>query len=158
MKTLVLGLGNSILSDDGVGLYIAQEIKQKINSPDVTVTWTEAGGINLLEYLIGYDKVIIIDAVLTGKGAPGTITRYDGNTINACRHANSTHGIDFASLVELGRMLQFAIAEQIVLFGIEVRDVSSFQEKCTLEVERAVPACAESVIQELERTTDSVLL
>ena len=157
MKTLVLGLGNSILSDDGVGLYVAQEIKQKISRPDVSVAWTESGGINLLERLIGYDKVIIVDAVLTGKAAPGTITRFDVNKANACRHANSTHGIDFASVVELGKMLQLAITEQIMLFGIEVRDVSSFQEKCTIEVERAIPVCAGLVIQELDSITDTVL-
>jgi hydrogenase maturation protease len=150
MKTLVLGLGNTILCDDGVGIYVAKEIKQRISRPDVTVTWTESGGINLLEHIIGYDKVIIVDAIASGKAAPGAITRYEMSSMNECRHANSTHGISFASVIELGRMLHLAVAEQIILFGIEVRQVFSFQEKCTLEVERAVPFCAESVIQELE--------
>jgi hydrogenase maturation protease len=54
MKTLVLGLGNDILSDDGVGIYVARELKKIIHSQDITVAEASLAGIGLLDMLAGW--------------------------------------------------------------------------------------------------------
>lgn len=74
MKTLILGLGNTILSDDGVGIRIIEELQSRISDPDITVSETNVSGLSLLDIIIGYDKVIIVDAIQTVGGKPGTFT------------------------------------------------------------------------------------
>jgi len=76
MKTIVLGVGNPILSDDGVGIHVSQQIKQRIKDPNVIVEEALTGGMNLLDLILGYDKAIIIDAVKTNGGRNGEVHRY----------------------------------------------------------------------------------
>ncbi len=66
MKTLVLGLGNDILCDDGAGLYVARELKKTLaNRKDFSVAEASLAGLGLLDLLAGYDKAIVIDAIQT---------------------------------------------------------------------------------------------
>ena len=60
MRNLVLGMGNLILGDDGVGLHIVQELAKRIEGEDIDVKDASIGGLSLLETLIGYGKAIII--------------------------------------------------------------------------------------------------
>ncbi|MBE3050465.1 hydrogenase maturation protease, partial [Candidatus Bathyarchaeota archaeon] len=67
---LVLGVGNPILSDDGVGIHVARELKKR-EMPGVDVEELAASGLELLDVVRGYDKVVIIDAIQTTNGRPG---------------------------------------------------------------------------------------
>ena len=154
-KTLVLGLGNPILSDDGVGLQVTSQLKSAVDLPDVSISDTELGGINLLELLIGYERAIIVDAIKTPEGEPGQIYQLSSESLHATRHTDSTHGISFASLIELGRKLHLALPRDIILFGIEAGDVSTFGEDCSPAVKRAIPVCVEKVRQKLNEVITS---
>jgi hydrogenase maturation protease len=149
MKTLILGMGNPILKDDGVGLRVAEELQDKIHSQNTTVMVTELGGINLLELLVGYDQAIIIDSIKTSKGKPGHIYRLSPESILGSRHTNSTHGIDFADMLKLGKRLGMMMPQKIVIFAVEAEDTSTFGEKCTLAVNRAISVCKKRVIKEI---------
>ncbi|MBI5713137.1 MAG: hydrogenase maturation protease [Chloroflexi bacterium] len=65
MKTVVIGLGNPILGDDGVGWRVVEAVQEQINDSSVDVDCAAVGGITLMEHLIGYDRAILIDAVIT---------------------------------------------------------------------------------------------
>ncbi|MBA7634936.1 hypothetical protein ES703_42535 [subsurface metagenome] len=151
MRTLVLGLGNPILSDDGVGIWVAKELESKLDQQEVTVMETSLAGLNLLDLLVSYDKAIIIDAVQTVGGKAGQIYRLEPSTFDATRHTATPHDVNFATALELGNRLGLALPQQIIIFAIEVANVSSFSEECTPEVERAVPVCVEKVFEELRR-------
>jgi hydrogenase maturation protease len=146
MKTLVLGLGNPILRDDGVGLRVARELKPKINRPDVTILETELGGLNLLELLIGYDRALIVDSIKTKKGKPGQIYQFSPESLRGSRHTDSTHGINFSAVIELGRRLGMDLPDEIIIFAIESEDVNTFSEDCTQSVKRAVPTCVRKIV------------
>jgi hydrogenase maturation protease len=150
MKTLVLGLGNDILSDDGVGIYVARELKKIIHSQDITVAEASLAGIGLLDMLAGHDKAIIIDAIQTKDGKPGQIYRLDSASLAATRHTASTHNVNFAAALEIGRQAGIALPEQITIFGIEAVDVSTFSEDCTPDVKKSIPGCLEMVLQEID--------
>ena len=149
MKTLVLGLGNSIISDDGVGLYVARELRNALNRDEITVAEASLAGLGLLDLLVGYDKAIIIDAIQTSSGKPGQIHRLKSNLFDVTRHTASTHNVNFAAALELGRQVGLDLPRQIVIFAIEVADVSTFSEECTPQVKKAIPKCVEMVIQEI---------
>jgi len=155
MKTLVLGLGNPILSDDGVGLRIAAELKSRLSQQEATIMETNMAGLGLLDLLAGYDKAIIIDAIQTVDGKAGQIYRLGPEVFNTTRHAISPHDVDFATALELGNMLGLTLPKQIVIFAIEVVDVDTFSEECTPEVRQAIPVCVEMVIREIKEDFDA---
>lgn len=150
MKTLVLGLGNSILCDDGVGIRVAREVAKQFDCPQVTVGETSAAGLRLLDSIVGYDKVIIIDAIQTKEGQAGQLYRMKPEDFSFAQHFSSPHQINLATALELGRMLGLRMPREITVFAIEAKDIASFSEKCTPEVEQAIPEVVEMVLAELK--------
>ena len=149
MKTLVLGLGNPILSDDGAGIRVAQEVGNQLNDPQVTVAETSEAGLRLLDSIIGYDKVIIIDAVQTEKGQAGQIYHMGPEDFSFTKHFSSPHQINLVTALELGNALDLAMPQKITIFAVEAKDITTFSEKCTTEVEQAIPKLVKMVMEEL---------
>jgi hydrogenase maturation protease len=154
MKTLVLGLGNPILRDDGVGLCVAREVEATIDRPDVTVSETELSGLRLLDILTGYDRAIIVDAIETRDFMPGQVLRLTPDALDGAKHLSSVHDVNFATALDLGRKLGLSLPGEIVLYAIVVSDTGTFDENCTEEVQRAVPVCVEMVLNELGPQAD----
>ena len=149
-KTLVLGLGNPILSDDGAGCRVAAALKEKENTLDVEVMEAGIANLDLIDLLSGYEKVIIIDAIQTKRGKPGKIYRFGPNALANTRHAGNPHAINIATAIELGKKLKIKMPQEIIIFAIEAEDVNSFSEECTPAVSKAVPECVDMVMRELE--------
>jgi hydrogenase maturation protease len=148
-RTLILGLGNPILSDDGIGCHVAMALEDRLQEPEADVLEASIAGLDFLDLLTGYDKVIIIDAIQTGAGTPGQIYRLEPEILADTRHAGTPHDVNLATALELGRELQLPLPQQVIIFAIEVKDVTSFGEECTPEVLKAIPACVEMIVQEL---------
>ena len=149
MKTLVLGLGNPILSDDGVGIRVAHEVSNRLKNPQVSVSETSAAGLSLLDSIVGYDKVIIIDAIQTEKGQAGQIYRMKTEDFSLTKRLSSPHQVNLATALELGKMLGLAVPERITVFAVEAKDITDFSEKCTPEVEKAIPEVVRMVLEDL---------
>ena len=149
MKTLVLGLGNPILSDDAAGIRVAHEVGEKLNDPEVTVAETSEAGLSLLDSIVGYNQVIIIDAIQTKKGQPGQIYRMGAEDFSLTKHFSSPHQINLVTALELGKMLNLAMPQKITILAVEAKDITTFSEKCTPEVEQAIPEVVKMVLQEL---------
>ena len=149
MKTLVLGLGNPILSDDAVGIRVAQEVGKKLDNPQITVSEASVAGLSLLDSIVGYDKVIIIDAIQTEKGRAGQIYRMGVDDFSLTKHFSSPHQINLVTALELGKMLNLAMPQEINILAVEARDVSTFGERCTPAVEKAIPKVVKIVLEEL---------
>jgi len=142
-------MGNPILSDDGIGIHVARALEGRVNQERVTVTETSLAGLNLLDLLANFDRAIIIDAIQTVGGKAGQIYRLEPGVFNATRHASTPHDINFATALELGKKLGLPLPQQIIIFAIEVADVSTFGEECTPEVERVIPMVSDMVMGEL---------
>jgi hydrogenase maturation protease len=155
MKTLILGLGNTILCDDGAGIRVAEELESRLSNPETTVLETSLSGLSLLDILVGYDKAIIVDAIQTVGGKPGAIYRLDPDALQVSRHAASPHDVNLATAIELGKKLGLALPREIVIFAIEVADVTTFSEECTPELKKAIPVCVEMVIKEVTGKPDA---
>jgi hydrogenase maturation protease len=149
MKTLVLGMGNPILSDDGVGIRVAQEVGKQLDDPQVTVAESSLAGMSLLDFMVGYDQVIIIDAIQTPEGNAGQVYRMGSEDFSSAKHFSSPHQINLITALELGKMLNLAMPQKITIFAVEAKDVTNFSEKCTPEVERAIPEAVKMVQEEL---------
>ena len=151
MKTLVLGLGNPILTDDGIGIHVVREMATRPLPNNVTCAEASLGGLRLLEIIAGYERLILVDAIQTADGRPGDIYRLSGNDLRASLHAGSTHDLSFSGALRLGRSMGMALPdnENIIILAIEVVDVLTFGEECTPEVVAAIPRAVEAVLAEL---------
>jgi len=155
MRTLVLGLGNPILSDDAVGLHVARELRTRLKArPDVDVDEGCRGGLRLMERMVGYDRAIVIDATRT-KRRPGAIGRLPVEAL-PMRHTASLHDADLVTALKLGREVGIDLPgpEDIVLIGIEAADVTTVSGKCSPEIAAAVPKAVEAVIAALDEGVD----
>lgn len=148
-RTLVLGLGNPLLTDDGVGLRVVAQLRSAlVAQPGLELAEDYWGGLRLMERLVGYDRAVIIDAQRSG-APPGTV-RVLAAEAPPTRHGSSAHDVDLWTALEFGRRAGAALptADNIRIIAIEAAEVDTFGQECTPAVAAAVPA-AVAVAQSL---------
>jgi len=152
LKTLVVGLGNPILTDDGIGIYAVRAAAAQCQRDDVTFAEASVGGLRLLDVIAGYERVVLVDAIQTRDGRAGDIHRLHPNDLRASLHSGSTHDLSLTGALALGRGLGLTLPgdEAITILAIEVEDVLTFGEACTPAVAAAIPRAVEVVLAELE--------
>lgn len=150
IKTLIVGLGNTLLSDDGVGIYVARECRQMPDFKNTTIIEGGMDGITLLSLLTDYETAIFIDAVQSGEREAGYIYRIEPADFNEAFFPGITHGIDLVTALELGKKMELTMPGKIVIFAIEAADISTLRETCTPAVREAIPICIEMIIREMD--------
>jgi hydrogenase maturation protease len=148
-KTIVLGMGNPILSDDSVGIRVVRELEGKLDPAKYTIVEASLGGLRLMEAIAGYDSAVIVDAIQTVDGVPGTIYRLTEADFNQTRYATNPHDVNFATAIELGSKVGLKMPQDYSIFAIEVEEILTFSEQCTPAVEAAIPQAVEMVLEEL---------
>lgn len=152
-KTLILGLGNPILTDDGVGVLVAEEIRTHLNStPDIDIKEVSIGGLTLMETMIGYERVILIDAIIKGSGTPGTFHKLsleELHSLSPPRHLSSPHDVTLTTAIDVGRKMGLPLPDIITIFAIEVENITDFSDRPTPAVAAVIPVVAQAVLNEL---------
>ena len=151
MSTLVIGLGNPLVTDDSVGLRVAAALRERLaGRSDVAVVEDYWGGLRLMEQMVGYDRAIVIDAICSGAAA-GTIHHLATGDMPTQRSASS-HDMSLPTALTLGRQagLRLPEDEAISLVGIEAEDILNFGETCTPAVAAAVPRAVADVLAALD--------
>ena len=152
MKTIVLGVGNLILGDDGVGVHVANELKKHINDPNITIDEAITGGMNLLDLLLGYDKAIIIDAVKTENGENGEVKRLPLSNFSTM-HSCNPHDVSLIEAIELAKKMgEKKIPQEIIVIGIMMKQIPcEFKEKLSKKIAIAVPKAVEMTLNEIKK-------
>ena len=128
---------------------MARRLKER-NIPEVTVDELAASGLELLDVVQGYDKVVIIDAIQTTKGKAGEVRVLAEKDFERSVHGSSPHGINIATALALGRKLvPKDMPKEVVFYAIEVEDLLNVSEKLTPKVAEAVPGIVERIEREL---------
>ncbi len=157
MKTVIIGLGNPILTDDGVGVKAAYALKNQLAArswlPATPVDVMEAsvGGLRLMEMMIGYDRAILVDAIRYGRNHPGHMHRMtldELRTISPTQHSASAHDTTLVTALDAGHAMGLHLPKEVVIFAIEVENVSEFGEEPTTAVSAAIPEVVTAVINE----------
>ena len=155
MRTLVIGLGNPILTDDGVGVLVARAVERSLASKptgQVDVTEASVGGLRLMEMMAGYQRVILIDAVVGAGAEPGAIQRWtlaDLCRVAPSQHLASAHDATLPTALEAGRRLGMALPDDVVIYAVAAQNVLDFGDRPTQAVEAAVPLVTTAVLAEL---------
>ena len=148
-ETVIIGMGNRLLSDDGVGFAVAVAVAECLkHRMNLTVTELPTGGIRLMEAMAGYRRAVVVDAMLSG-ASPGTVRRFDPRSFVTTKNTFSSHDTDFASAYDLGRLVGIPLPEQVSFWGIEAREFDLFSEQFTDEVAAAVPLAVKQIVAEI---------
>ena len=145
MKTVIIGLGNTVLSDDGAGVYVARLLAGRFDTDDVSVVEMDAAGMNLMETLGGFDRAFLIDAILLNNEIPGTVFRLRTDDLQITPRLSSCHDIDIVTALELGRQLGLHMPEEVTILAIQGDDMKTLCEECTPTVEAVLEPLADEV-------------
>lgn len=154
MKTIIVGLGNPILGDDGVGWRVADEVKAQLRPDDgMDVVCLSLGGLGLMEHLIGFDRAIIVDAFIAEKDDIGSIlirSLKDMPNYSAF-HTTSGHDTSLLDAIELGRSMGAHLPDDVAVIGIAIQRISEFGENLSPQVEDCVSQAAHIVLNLLDK-------
>lgn len=148
-KVVVIGVGNILLRDEGIGIHAAGHLKRLYDFPaNVEIVDGGVGGLNLLPYMERTKNLIIIDAV-RANAEPGAVFRFTQKDISTkVKYKTSLH--------EMGLQEVFAIANatgkgcpETVIIGIQPKDISSYGMELTPAVEAKLPDVLNAVLSEL---------
>ncbi len=138
-RILLLGLGNDILSDDAIGLRVVAALKERLAANEnITVLESSEMGLALLDLIIGFETVVIVDAVQTGKVPTGFVHEIDGSDLQASATL-SPHFLGIGEMLALGTRLGFSMPGNVRIFAIEVADPFTVGTALTEPLEEAFP-------------------
>jgi len=147
-KALVLGLGNILLSDEGLGVRVVQRLEESYRfPPEIQVMDGGTLGLDLLPYLEGVDHLLVIDALEMGE-EPGTVTRLVGDEVPASLSVKiSPHQMGLADLLAAAR-LQGLYPQEVVLLGMQPGSIETGLD-LSPPVESQVDRLIDEVLMEL---------
>ena len=171
MKTLVIGLGNPILGDDGVGWRVAEEVAKLLPSPpsplpsgrvpvrvegrrgeeEVEVDCASLGGLSLMERLTGSERVILVDAIFTGTKPVGTVSQFTLSDLPdlTAGHSASAHDTSLRNALYVGRGMDMLLPkdENVIVVAIEAEKVYDFSQELSPAVAEAVPQAVKAILE-----------
>jgi hydrogenase maturation protease len=130
-KRMILGVGNDILMDDGIGPKTVKALEERYSLPDVEYQTTTLGGLDILELINGYDWVAFIDAIKTKGGIPGSVYEFTPEDFKETLHLTNIHDISFLTAIELGKQLGLTIPGTMHIFAIEIIEDQVFGNEFT---------------------------
>jgi hydrogenase maturation protease len=144
VRTLILGLGNDLIADDGIGIAAALAVAPLV-AGRAEVHTTALHGIALLEELLGFDCVIILDACRSGENPPGTIRELALADLPPVI-VPSPHYTGLPEMYALAKQFSMDFPKDIRILAVEAVDLESFGGEMTPAVRAAIPEMCRRVL------------
>lgn len=158
MKTLILGLGNELYGDDGVGIHVVRELRKEFESAkkrrrkprNIDFEECSLSGLALLEVIVGYETLLIVDTIKKAKASTGKIHILEEKDLRYIP-GPSPHYISVPQTLEIGRKLQLKVPSAVKVVAVEAKNMYNLGEGLTEEMKKAVPAIAKKIKNILAR-------
>ncbi len=148
-KTIVVGLGNPMLGDDGVGCLVAEQLMQQPGLAGVEIESLAVGGLTLMEHMVGFERAIVVDSINLGDAPLGSVHSFAleelPNPFGG--HLGSSHETNLQTALQIGRELGAALPAEVRVVAIASPYVYDFSDQLTPPVEAAVPQAVAAVLQ-----------
>jgi len=170
--TLLIGLGNPILGDDAVGWRIVESVEGSISgdpryhtryrpldsksiqqNSNVEVDYLSLGGLSLMERILGYDRVILVDSMETGLKPPGSVSTYSLADLPnpSAGHSASAHDTSLMTALQTAEAIGAKIPAQVDIVAVEAIQTFQFSEELSETVSQAVPEAVNAVFDLLNK-------
>jgi hydrogenase maturation protease len=159
--TLVVGMGNPVLGDDAVGWRVVEELQRRLDGGAAASAGAQdgriqtdclaLGGLRLMERLVGYDRAIVVDAIVTGERPAGSIAwgELPAPATAVPTHTGSAHDTTLETALRLGRALGASLPSEVLVLAIEAGPCFEFGEELSPPVAAAVPRAVDLLLREL---------
>jgi hydrogenase maturation protease len=137
IKLLVLGIGNPILGDDGIGPRIVEDLKPEFRDVDFLSSYICC--IELLEQIQKYNHLLIVDATISTEKDPGAIAQYTIDNYQDTLHLDNYHDVSLKELILLGQKLGYIMPEKIDILVVNVCEDKVFSTDFSPEVKEKYP-------------------
>lgn len=149
-KVLVLGVGNTIRGDDGMGIHLARRLRGALPEK-FEIRELPTAGLDLIDALSGYVKAILIDAVQTPEGKPGEVYRLSLQEFKNCFNLSSMHALDLSQVLELGKKIAKKHMPQVEIIAIEAKRINQFSEELSPQLKNNFDKIFDTVRTEIMR-------
>ena len=147
MKTLILALGNPILSDDAVGWEVADRLAAQLTNAEIIKS--SAATMDVIPRLAGYDRLVVVDAVKLGNAPVGTVHRLSLDDLADTVRLSSPHDINFATAFKMAEDWGYDIPADTRIYAIEVQELLKFSETCTPKVAQQLDSITSEILSDL---------
>ncbi len=144
-KILVLGIGNDILTDDGIGPRLIRDLSGMVRNPDFMFEPASCGGLEIMEHIRGYKKVIFIDAIRTREGKPGDVYYFTLSDFKETSHLSSLHDINFLTSLKLADTLRLDLTSDLHIIAVEIVEDLEFSEEFTPALRERYPVTLQEI-------------
>lgn len=143
---LVLGIGSPYVTDDALGFRVLDEVR-KLNPAGVDFEEASVSGLDLIEIMLDYERVIVVDAILTGTYPVGKVMVLGEDSLSATVHGVNPHEMNVGTTIALGKQLEpERMPKEVIFVAVEVNDVWTVNDRMTPEVEAALPEAVQTVL------------
>jgi len=147
-KTAIVGLGNPSHGDDGVGPVVARQVCDLLRGKaNVDLLEHAASAFSLVERLVGYQRAVIVDALIDVQAEVGTVNQVEIQELSSCSFL-SFHTAGFHDILTLARMVGLEVPSTIVVYGIAIKEPESFSEELSAELSARLPQIVKAVAAE----------
>ena len=150
-RILVLGMGNPLISDDAVGLLIAEEVEKRVERNDVEVKYGEVAGFRLVDLMAGHQIAIIVDAIMSDRAPVGEAYWLELDKLRSPLRTKSNHNIHIADALDLGRGLGMDMPHTVRVLAVEVEDCCTLCEQVGPRALESIPTAVEMIIEEIDK-------
>jgi hydrogenase maturation protease len=159
--TLLIGLGNPILGDDGIGWKVVEQAEALLagrseserEQHPVDVLYLSLGGLSLMEHMEGYQDVVVVDSILAKNKPNGTVYSLplSGLPDFSSGHSTAIHDTSLATALTVGRKMEMELPEDVWVVAVAAEYVFDFTEELSPLVEAALPTAVEVLMDVLHK-------
>jgi hydrogenase maturation protease len=132
-------MGNDILTDDGIGIKITKVLEKEFSYPNIIYDTLSLGGLEIIEYIKDFTTVIIIDAIKTMNGIPGTVYQFVPEDFKETLHLSNIHDISFLTSLQLAKDLEIETPKNVHIIAIEILEDMVFSDDFTPQIQEKYP-------------------
>lgn len=148
--TLVVGLGNPILGDDGVGWRVVEELRRRLGDrqAEIEIDCASLGGLSLMERMLGYRWVILVDSMETGQVALGSVRAFPLGALPdpLSGHSASAHDTSLPTAIQAAKAMGAEVPLRVDVVAVEAGLTRDFSEQLSPRVAKAVPVATQAVM------------
>lgn len=146
-KILVLGMGNDIMGDDAAGLVAARRLEEKLNTGGgVDFCLISSAGFILMDVMEGYNKVLVLDSVLSDEKSAGSIRELDESELMG-KYSGSPHSTGLPEIIELAKRLELDFPDEFRALVIGINEKGVLRESLSIIIEKRIPLFTEKAVQ-----------
>ncbi|MFX0151300.1 MAG: hydrogenase maturation protease [Candidatus Hodarchaeota archaeon] len=150
IKILVLGIGNELAGDDIIGLIAVREVS-KIGPSEIDYKQISTGGLQILETILGYDKVLIVDSIETNSPYK-RILKLNSNDFSKATFLASPHDVNFPTALEIGRKTLPELMPKVIrIIGIEIPVQEYISDQVSEETMAKIPTLKRMILEEINQ-------